>query len=170
VSLTFDHVAKRIGVPQAAAQPLSLQALINAIREEEATVRGICYEQIADATGKADLGGGVLTGITLNLRSSWALQFEAGAYQATVNGGNLADALARIANTGSPQVLVQSSAAATVVNGEGGTGPTEGAIAAAVWASAGRTLTGVTPANVKQVNDVPIAGTGAWPADPWRPA
>ena len=43
-------------------------------------------------------------------------------------------------------------------------------IAAAVWAYAGRTLTGMAECNVKQVNDVPLAGAGVPGADPWRPA
>lgn len=131
--LSFSHSTKLIGIPQADAQPLSMQALINAIRDEEASERGITEPQIATAAGKDDLGGGVLTGITVNLSSSWKLSFAAGAYQATINGGNLSDALARIDNTGSPQVLVQASAAATVVNGNGVTVPTAAEIAAAVW-------------------------------------
>lgn len=170
MALTFAHGTKRIGVPAADAQPLLIQSLINEIRDEEASARGILYDAIATAAGKDDLGGGVSTGITVNLLSTWALDFEAGVYQATVTGGNLSDALARIVNTGSPQVLVQSSAAATVVDGSGGSAPTEGQIAAAVWAYVSRTLTGVVPANVRQVNDVPIAGTGQPGTDPWRPA
>lgn len=136
MSLTFDHATKLIGVPQADAQPLLIQTLVNAIREEEASERGIAYDQILDASGKEDLGGGVYTGITAGLRSTWKLNFASGAYQATIDGGNLADALSRINNTGSPQVLALSSAAATVVNGEGGgTAPTAAQNAAAVWSS-----------------------------------
>ena len=114
MALTFTHSTKLIGVPQADAQPLMIQSVINAIRTEEASERGMVYDQIADASGKDDLGGGVLVGITVSLRSSWKLNFSAGAYQAAVDGGNLSDALARIANTGSPQVLVRASAAAIV--------------------------------------------------------
>lgn len=133
MALTFDHAAKLIGVPQADAQPLTLQALINAIRDEEASERGIAEPAIATAAGKDDLGGGVRTGITVSLTQSWRLSFSPGAYQATLTGGNLADALARVSNTGSPQVLVNSSAAATVVSGDGSTGPSAATIADAVW-------------------------------------
>lgn len=115
MALTFDHGTKRISVPQAEAAPILVQTLVNAIRDEEASERGICYDQIADASGKNDLGGGIQTGITLALRSTWKVQFESGAYQASITGGNLADALARVYNTGSPQVLVLASAAATLV-------------------------------------------------------
>jgi hypothetical protein len=157
MALTFDHATKLIAVPQADAQPLTMQTLINAIRTEEASVRGVVEPQIATAAGKDDLGGGVLTGITVNLASTWKLNFAAGAYQATLSGGNLSDALNRINNTGSPQVLVQSSAAATVVNGSAITVPTAGEVADAVLAAAE-----LNPfaANVKQFNNNPITGTG----------
>lgn len=135
MALTFTHSTKLIGVPQADAQPLLIQDLVNAIRDEEASERGIAYDHILDATGKEDLGGGVMTGITAALRSTWKLNFAAGAYQATITGGNLADALARVNNTGSPQVVVLASAAATVVaSGGSGTCPTASQNAAAVRA------------------------------------
>jgi len=197
MALTFDYVDKHIHVPQLDAQPLLMQALVNAIREEEASERGITYDQITDASGKDALGGGIMTGITVALRSSWKIEFSAGAYQATLTGGNLADALSRIFNTGSPQVLVQASSASTLVEtGVSGLTTTESAqlaaaaagssdpadIAAAVRAELAtelaridvatgtRVASGSTvPANVKQVNDVPLAGVGT-SGDPWRPA
>jgi len=166
MALSYDYTTKRIGVPQADAQPLTVQALINSIRAQEASEQGITYDYLADASGKADLGGGVYVGITLALRSSWVLNFAAGAYQATVNGGNLSDALARIYNTGSPQVLVQASAAATIVNSSGATPPTTDAIAAAVLAAA---AAAPIASNIKRVNDGPIRGSGV-PGDTWGPA
>jgi hypothetical protein len=162
VSLTFDHATKLIGVPQADAAPLLIQTLVNAIREEESSERGIAYDQILDATGKADLGGGVLTGITAALRSTWKLNFAAGAYQAAVDGGNLADGLARINNTGSPQVLLRSSVATTITSSSGATPPTVNEIVTGIEAA-------VIPVNVEQVNAVPLAGVGS-DGDPWRAA
>lgn len=166
MALSYDYTTKRIGVPQVDAQPLTMQALINSIRTQEASERGIVDDAIADASGKNDLGGGVYTGITVALRSSWALNFTAGAYQATVSGGNLADALSRIYNTGSPQVLVQASAAATIVNSSGSTPPTSEAIAAAVLAAA---QDEPIHSRVKIINDTTLAGSGA-SGDPMRPA
>lgn len=155
---------KFIEVPQSDATPLLMQTLINAIREEEASERGIVYDQIADATGKNALGGGVQTGITVALRSSWKLNFAAGTYQATVSGGNLADALDRINNTGNPQVLVQSSAAATLVIGDGGAAPTAAQNAEAILA-----LAQVTPihADVRKMNNSTVYGSGT-DSDKWR--
>lgn len=164
MALTFDHATKRIGVPQADAQPLTIQDLVNAIRDEEASERGIAYDQILDASGKETLKTGVTTGITAALRSTWAINFEAGSYQATIDGGNLADALDRVVNTGSPQVLVLSSAAATIVSGDGGSAPSASTVAAAVLAAAQ-----VAPihADVKRMNGATVNGTGT-SADKWR--
>lgn len=134
MALSFNHATKLIGVPQADAQPLTMQVLINAIRTEEASERGIAEPQIAFASGKEDLGGGVLTGITLALTGTWKLDFVPGAYQATIDGGNLSDALSRVNNSGSPQVIIRSSAAATVINGNGVVVPSAADNAAAVWA------------------------------------
>ena len=165
MALSFNHSTKRIGVPQADAQPLTMQALINAIRDEEASDRGIAYDQIADAAGKDDLGGGVMTGITVNLRSTWMIEFAAGSYQAAISDGNLADAMQRIVNTGSPQVLVLSSAAATVIYGEGGgTAPTAAQNAAATVAALEATM---IPVNTIKLNGASVIGNGS-ESDPWR--
>jgi len=150
VTITFNHATKRIGVSQADAQPLLVQTLINEIRSEEASERGICYDIIAAAAGKDDLGGGVMTGITVNLLSSWVIEFEPGPYQATITGGNVADALARIYNTGAPQVLVLASASATIVSGSGGGGSLT---AAQVWNYPVRGLTEQVRAEVTAGQD-----------------
>lgn len=164
MALSFSHATKRISVPQADAQPLLIQSIVDAIREEEASERGIAYDAICDATGKDVLAAGVTTGITLALRSTWVLEFAAGAYQATITGGNLADALARVYNTGSPQVLINSSAASTAVASDGSTGPSAAEIAAAVLAAMNSNPPGV---DVQRMNGAEVIGTGA-EADPWR--
>lgn len=167
MALTFDHVAKLVGVPQLDAQPLLIQSLVNAIREEEASERGIVNDQILDASGKADLGGGVQTGITAALRSTWKLNFAAGAYQAAVDGGNLADGLDRVYNTGSPQVVLRSSAAATIVATGSGVLPSD----VTDIADAVLTAAQVAPihADIKKVNGYSVTGTGV-EGDTWGPA
>jgi hypothetical protein len=163
MALTFTHSSKLIGVPQADAVPLLIQDLVNAIRDEEASERGIAYDHILDASGKEDLGGGVYTGITAALRSTWKLNFASGAYQATITGGNLADALQRVNNTGSPQVVVLASAAATVVNSGGsGTCPTASQVATAVRAELSPELANLDAA----VSDVPADVLAAAQAAP----
>ena len=137
MALTFDHSNSLIGVPELDAQPLLIQSLVNAIRDEEASERGMVHDQILDATGKNDLGGGVYTGITAALRGTWKLDFATGSYQAAIDGGNLADALDRVNNTGSPQVLLRSSAAATIVATGSGVLPSDITdISAAIFAQA----------------------------------
>jgi hypothetical protein len=134
MALSFDHATSRISVtsPQVS---LTCQDLINAIREEEASERGIAYDPIAEASGKADLGGGVSTAITVYLLDDWQVQWYAGNYTATIGGGNLVaaggDAVAYV--SGGPQVEITLSAAATIVNGEGGTAPSASEVADAVW-------------------------------------
>jgi hypothetical protein len=160
MALTFTYATKLISVAQVDAQPLLIQELVDAIRAEEASERGITYDQILDATGKEDLGGGVLTGITAALRSTWKLDFATGSYQATVTGGNLADGLDRIYNTGSPQVILNSSVASTIVSSTGSTAPTTGEIVTAIEAA-------IIPVNVEQINGTTVQGTGTDP-DPWR--
>lgn len=164
MALTFDHATKRINVPQADAQPLLIQTLVNAAREEEASERGIAYDPIITASGKETLKSGVTTGITAALLGTWAISFEAGAYQATIDGGNLADALARVVNTGSPQVLVLASAAATIVSGDGGSAPSAATVAAAVLAAAQATP---IHTDMKRINGAIVNGTGV-DGDKWR--
>jgi hypothetical protein len=94
------------------------------------------------------------------------INFVSGPYQATIDGGNLADALNRIVNTGNPQVLVLASAAATITTADGGSlAPTAEQNAAAVIAAAQ-----TTPiwSDIRKVNDVNVDGTGT-ELDPWGP-
>ena len=116
MALSFDHAAQLIEVtsPQVT---LDVQSLIDAIREEEASERGICYPQIATGSGKESLGGSVAVGITVNLLSPWQVRFWAGNYIAKASGGNMVGGIAGnpIAYSAGVQVLLIQSAASTVV-------------------------------------------------------
>lgn len=46
---------------------ITIQELINFMREQEASFTGLAYDIIAEATGKFDLGGGTFTGIVVKL-------------------------------------------------------------------------------------------------------
>ena len=117
MSLTFNQSGKRINVisPQTA---VDVQTLLNTIRAEEASERGITYDKLCNAVGKDALGGAVATAITLSLLSTWQLEFYAGNYVATIDGGNLVAAVTdAVAYTvGGPQIEIMRSAAATVVS------------------------------------------------------
>ena len=103
---------------------LDVQDLINSIRTQEATVEGIAYPKIAEASGKEDLGGSVSVGITVELMSPWQVKFEAGDYIAKISGGNLVGGIAGdpVAYSAGVQVLLIQSAASTVVTVNSGTG------------------------------------------------
>lgn len=123
MGLEFDHTNHLINItsPQ---NTLSCQELIDAIRTEEASEDGIIYPQIATASGKEDLGSGVVVGMTVNLISPWQVKFWAGNYIAKVAGGNLVGGLGGdpIAYSAGVQVLLVQSAAATIVTQSTGSG------------------------------------------------
>ena len=74
------------------ATEVTIQELINAIRNWEDELVNMNCPKVADASGKEDLGGGSLVGITLKLLN-WKLKFANRAgpnyIVCTVKGGNL---------------------------------------------------------------------------------
>lgn len=122
MALGIDWINQQIlvGDPQVV---VLVQDLIDFIREQEATDQGIAFGSIALATGKEDLGNGVLVGITVELNDPWQLKFWEGDYSATITGGNLVGGLKGdpIAYTAGVQVvLIQSAASTMVVTGGSG--------------------------------------------------
>ena len=89
--LLFDDVNRIITV-EAPAIKITIQELINAIREWEDELVNMDCPKIADASGKEDLGGGLAVGITLKLLN-WKLKFEDRSgptwIDCEVTGGNL---------------------------------------------------------------------------------
>lgn len=134
VSLTFNHAASIIDItsPQTT---LACQDLIDAIREEEASERGIIFSQIATASGKEALGNNVYVGLTVNLLNVWQVRFWSGNYIAKIAGGNLVGGPGNdpVAYSAGVQVLLIQSAASTVVVGSGGD---SGLTADLVWSHA----------------------------------
>jgi hypothetical protein len=145
---------------EAGSDDVTIQALINSIRAAEATVSGIAFPHIANASGKetlADLGGGetVEVGITVDLQNGWQLHFLPSGYTVTIEGGNLVGGLGGdpVSYSAGVQVLLIQSASATLVTAAGGSGlsqsehdqlfalPDEDAIADQVW---DEVLTGAT--------------------------
>ncbi len=126
-SLLFDFYNKIITVPIADSS-LDLQFLINEIRTAEHNLApGIAYDQIADAFGKQDLGGGVRVGITVILLDGWRIAFEArpgpATTSVTISGGNfVGEAGANpVAPTAFTQVTVAQSTSAALVSSESDT-------------------------------------------------
>src|SRR3990172_4341438 len=72
---------------------VTIQELVNAIRDYEDELSFLDYGHIANAFGKQDLGGGAQVGITMVLINDWRIQFESPGAPPTitvyVRGGNL---------------------------------------------------------------------------------
>ena len=117
MAITFDHPNQRI-VLTSPTTSVTMQELINAIREEEESERGITYPSIATASGKDALGGGVYIAITVNLKDPWQIEPYAGAYTLSIGEGNLvssrADGDVTYFISGSPQIEIRSSAAGVI--------------------------------------------------------
>jgi hypothetical protein len=95
-TFTFDKVNKLIIIPRSWYEvndyQVTIQQLINDIRDFEDNFEGMDIPRIADGAGKQDLGGGVLVGISLTLYD-WKVQFQGRLdttwVTCTVTGGNL---------------------------------------------------------------------------------
>ena len=121
MALVFNYYTQIIDVTSPQTD-VDIQILLNAIRDAEDEGIGMVYPKIADADGKQDLGGGVITGITLYLYPNWQIRFWAGTYTAHITGGNLIGGPGDnpIAFTAGVQVILVQSASSTLVFGTGG--------------------------------------------------
>lgn len=126
MALAFDFINKIINItsPQ---QSLLMQDLINEIRDAEASEEGIVHGQIASASGKNSLGGGVFTGITVELLNNWQLKPYVGSYICEIGGGNITGGILGkpVAYSAGVNVQILQSAAATVVSTGGSALTTE---------------------------------------------
>jgi len=91
-SLTFFKFDRVIQV-DAGQEEVTIQDLVNQIRDYEDEIEFLDYGHIANASGKQSLGGGEFVGITLELINNWRIQFESPGAPPTVTryvrGGNL---------------------------------------------------------------------------------
>lgn len=116
---------------------ITIQELIDTVRDFEDNVENMEVAQIANATGKQDLGGGTAVGITFELINDWRIAFSG--WQGPtdksvfVTGGNTVATNQfdnnPIAPDDSPftQVTIQQSTSPSII------GVTAGEIATAVW-------------------------------------
>lgn len=108
---------------------MTMQDLVDTLREIEDTVRGISELKLLDASGKQDLGGGVTVGITVALQNALlAFELRGGPsyIQCIADGGNLVAvddmdaAISPISPTAFTQVVIsQSSSATGIITGSG---------------------------------------------------
>ena len=119
---------------------ITVQDLLDTCREAEDDLINMTYPPLATASGKDDLGGGDLTGITVKLLDA-LLAFEARPgptfVKCVVGSGNLVAVdssgvgVDPIENTAYTQVKVTLSVSAALIPGSSGATPSD--IADAVW-------------------------------------
>lgn len=118
MAVIFDKANKLI-IIEAPATTITIQELVNAIREWEEELENFDVAKIADASGKEDLGGGLKVGITLKLLG-WKLKFADRTGPDTVlcevTGGNLVavDAAGHFVNPIEPSSYVTVTKTASV--------------------------------------------------------
>ena len=92
MTIQIDPIAspRIITVPEADGVSLTIQSLVNQIRQWEHEPLNLGYAKLLSASGKEDLGGGALVGITAKLENT-KLKFAARGTPTTcyVGGGNL---------------------------------------------------------------------------------
>ena len=91
MTITFDKSNKHILIGLADTTT-SIQALSDAIRTYEALLNNMDIPSLMNAVGKADLGGGNFTGITLTLQDGWKIKVitnPVSETQYTINAGDL---------------------------------------------------------------------------------
>lgn len=75
MALQFDRTSKLITVP-APDTVITVQDLVNEIREYECQQANMDLPKILDAVGKASLRSGRQVGITMTLLDDWRIKFE----------------------------------------------------------------------------------------------
>ncbi len=118
MAITFDKLTKVIEIESPAIE-VTIQDLVNAIRDWQDELDNIETPNILSAAGKEALGGGVSVGVTMTLLNGWKVAFQARAgpeyVQCTVSGGNLVseDESNPIYPTAFTQIVVTASSSAT---------------------------------------------------------
>jgi hypothetical protein len=124
MSISIDFISSpRIITVLTPTVSITMQELVNSVRDIEDELLDLEYEHIIDASGKENLGGGVFVGISVTLRNA-KLAFEArlgpGYTQCNATGGNLVAVdeygavMSPIQPTAFTQIILTSSSSATL--------------------------------------------------------
>lgn len=105
---------------------VSIQELVDTIRDWEAELPNMTYGRVIDSVGKDDLSSGVTTGITMTLTALWQIQFWNGVIRGIIQGGNVVGGVGGVPvkNTGGADTILQLGAVATTIATTGGSVPT----------------------------------------------
>ena len=116
---------------------VTIQELVNAIRDWEDELENMSYAKVIDAVGKADLGSSVYTAITMTLSDTWQIQFWNGVTVGIVKDGNIVGGVGGmpLKLTGGPDTLIINNQVGGVitVTGSGVTEQDKLDIADRVW-------------------------------------
>ena len=177
MAITLDQATKLITVDPETS--VTIQQLINAIRDWEDELVNMDCSQVASAGGKDDLGGGTLVGITLKLLN-WKVKFadKGSVTVCTVSGGNLVavdeygDTMDAIEPSTNVTVMVAQSSSAVQIVAEAEWTPEEKEeLPSKLWEYSARQLTsrdivsglpGEHLPSEEQVLDIKKRGDEAW--------
>jgi len=125
MAIIFDRINKIIEV-EAPVDVVTVQELVNAIRNWEDDQVNLDMPHVAQAAGKSALGSGISVGITLELLDNWQVMFEnrngPDWIQCIIKDGNLVGGINGnpIKSSAYVQVkLIQSAAGTITVTGSG---------------------------------------------------
>lgn len=126
MGITLDALTKIISITTPTTS-VTIQELVDAVRDWEDELCNMTYKKVIDAVGKADLGGSVSTGIVVSLNAEWQVQFWGGSGTTKVSGGTLVggvgDEPVLATGTAGDLTILQNPVNSTIVSG-GGTAPT----------------------------------------------
>ena len=115
MAITLNPITKIVHITSP-TDTVTIQELVNTIRDWEDELENMSYAKVVDAVGKADLGSSVYTAITMTLSSTWQIQFWSGVTLGTVKDGNLVGGV-----SGEPIKATGGSDTIVVINQVGGT-------------------------------------------------
>lgn len=139
MGISLDVLTKTISVTSPTTS-VTIQELVDAVRDWEDELCNMTYNKVIDAVGKADLGGNVTTGIVVSLNSEWQIQFWGGSGLTKISGGTIVGGVGgesvKATGTAGDLTIVQTPVNTTIVSTSG-----SGATAQEVWEyNNGRTL------------------------------
>lgn len=136
MAIVLNSVTKIISITTPTTE-VTIQELVNTIRDWEDELENLSFKKVIDAVGKADLGGSVYTAITMTLSDLWQIQFWNGVTIGIVKGGNLVGGVSGNpikATTGSDTIIVNNQVGGTIsVTGSGITEQDKLDISDRVW-------------------------------------
>jgi hypothetical protein len=172
VALSINCATKVISVPQADLTYISpnlyglnIEDFRLWLKDWEDSEEGMAMPDTHRRNAPVTLSGSTYAQ-TFEVINGYTVTFENGSYRVRVAGGN--HNIGDVMNPNSVSIEIGNSAGLIAVDtGGGGTAPTEGQIAAAVWAYVSRGLTEAVQANAIQINDAEVIGDGT-AGNPWR--